>query len=429
MMLMGHTPSVESGPLTGTAPRSAPYTGVRPESVLGSDVLGVSLEICDGGEDVVVGSVGDREHLVIGAVLDRVRDVTRRLGDPSARACATAAGMNSTVATNTAGHAARLEIDRVVHTARRAAASIGERLDHRVAVHRDLLAQVGRRGLGEGGLAVARHARRRARAAALRRGPGTRRRAPSRCRAGRCGGPATASRGSRSRCAGARSLVGSRNRARHGEISRITGALPTAPDAQPPIIAEKSPAPPPQCRRAAAARRNFGSVALATLSGSPSAIPPAPRTPSPGICRRAASRPGPAPSPGPAGCAKIRPCSGPTEQDGVEAEHELGMVQRPQVTTPSIAPADPRDRENGRPCRRTLAVEPRHRIGARRRADVLASGTSSGEPLGEAERAACPGCRASRGRPRPAARRRRCALRAAAPGRSWRWRGCPGRGR
>jgi hypothetical protein len=51
-----------------------------------------------------------------------------------------------------ARHAARLEIHRVVHTARRAAASIRERLDDRVAVHRDLLAQIAGAGLVNVGL-------------------------------------------------------------------------------------------------------------------------------------------------------------------------------------------------------------------------------------------------------------------------------------
>ena len=57
------------------------------------------------------------------------------------------------------GHAPALEIDDVVHTARRATASIGECLDDQRALGGDLVSQVDGGGLGEGGLLVAHHAR------------------------------------------------------------------------------------------------------------------------------------------------------------------------------------------------------------------------------------------------------------------------------
>ena len=52
-----------------------------------------------------------------------------------------------------AGQAPALQISDVVHTARRAGASIGERLDDHVAALGDLVAEVGRGRLGEGRLA------------------------------------------------------------------------------------------------------------------------------------------------------------------------------------------------------------------------------------------------------------------------------------
>jgi hypothetical protein len=54
-----------------------------------------------------------------------------------------------------AWQAEALEVGDVVHTARRAAASIGEGFDHEVALVSDLAAEVGGGGLGEGGLGVA----------------------------------------------------------------------------------------------------------------------------------------------------------------------------------------------------------------------------------------------------------------------------------
>ena len=50
-----------------------------------------------------------------------------------------------------------LQIDYVMHTARRAGASVGQGFDHRTAFGGDLAAHVERRRLGESGLAVMPH--------------------------------------------------------------------------------------------------------------------------------------------------------------------------------------------------------------------------------------------------------------------------------
>ena len=70
-----------------------------------------------------------------------------------------------------------LEVHDVVHTARRARASIGECLDHDVALLRDLVAQVDGRGLRERRLGETLDAVAAAPRAAARRGRGRRRRA------------------------------------------------------------------------------------------------------------------------------------------------------------------------------------------------------------------------------------------------------------
>ena len=68
----------------------------------------------------------------------RPRGAQRRAGDPELLR---------------ARHAPAFQFHDVVHTARRARPSVGERLDHRVAALGDLLAEIDRRGAGEGRLA------------------------------------------------------------------------------------------------------------------------------------------------------------------------------------------------------------------------------------------------------------------------------------
>src|SRR3954471_3876751 len=65
---------------------------------------------------------------------------------------------------------------------------------------------------------------------------------------------------------------------RHGRTSLVTGWLPVAPLAQLPMIAENSPAFPPAGTSHKPSGRNLGSVESANASGTPSAMPPAPRT-------------------------------------------------------------------------------------------------------------------------------------------------------
>ena len=94
-----------------------------------------SVLFCDRGDDLVERRVGESAHLVVGAVLDGVRARRPRAGStPSAPTALSAASTNSVDATNTAGDAPPLQIDDVVHTARRARPSVGERLDDDVAL-------------------------------------------------------------------------------------------------------------------------------------------------------------------------------------------------------------------------------------------------------------------------------------------------------
>src|SRR4051794_34610131 len=79
----------------------------------------------------------------------RHRRVTERLGLMLSRLDELTGGDEHT------RDATQLEITDVVHTARRAAPSIGERLDHHLALGGDLVTEVDRGPLGEGRLLVA----------------------------------------------------------------------------------------------------------------------------------------------------------------------------------------------------------------------------------------------------------------------------------
>src|SRR5438067_2166543 len=222
-------------------------------------------------------------HLLVGPVLDWVRHVDR--GRREAESLRLSLGTVDELLGRDEDrrHAARLEIDDVVHTARRARPSIGERFDDGVAARGDLVAQVGGRRLGEGRLAeaeggdaasaqefletVEEHVA--ARLRDVEQADGL---------AGERGWPGDALADCELPLAGRIEENPLVALAVHGLISFITGSLPSAPLAQPPIIIEKSPARPPQWTRRSPFGRNFGSVALARLSGTPSAMPPAPRT-------------------------------------------------------------------------------------------------------------------------------------------------------
>ena len=91
-------------------------------------------------DDRVNGRIGERDHLVIGAVLDRMGDEHPRRVEPQ-RAGLRVRSIDELARRekhrrNTAG----FEIGDVVHTARRTAASVGEGFDDRLALLADLLA-------------------------------------------------------------------------------------------------------------------------------------------------------------------------------------------------------------------------------------------------------------------------------------------------
>src|SRR5437773_5789603 len=255
-------------------------------------------------------------HLRVGPVLDRVRHVDGGRREAERFRLPLGAVDELLGRDEDRGHAARLEIDDVVHTARRARPSIGERFDDGVAACGDLVAQVGGRGLGEGRLAeaeggdaagtqelleaVEEDVAPRLRDVEEADGPAGER------------GWAGDSLADRELSLAGRIEEGSLVAVpSHGLISFITGSLPSAPLAQPPIIIEKSPARPPQWTRRSPFGRNLGSVAPARLSGTPSAMPPAPRISSrPGICRSSCSRPRSACFDHPAS-RTTRACSGP----------------------------------------------------------------------------------------------------------------------
>ena len=139
-------------------------------------------------EQLVDGAAGQAAQLVVGAVLDRVGDqhAPQRRRAEQRGLVASRPARTPLEATSTAGPALPLEADHVAQTARHAGASIGERLDDRVAALGDVAAQVGRRGLGERRLGRRARPRGRGARAPPRGRPGTRRRAACGCPAARC---------------------------------------------------------------------------------------------------------------------------------------------------------------------------------------------------------------------------------------------------
>ena len=105
------------------------------------------------GHDAIDRGFGQGAHLLVRTILDRVREEERRgVGAECASLCG-AAVLELRRRNVEAGHAAPLQIYDVVHTARRAAASIREGFDHRLALHRNLLPEVLRGRLCKSGLA------------------------------------------------------------------------------------------------------------------------------------------------------------------------------------------------------------------------------------------------------------------------------------
>ena len=241
-------------------------------------------------------------------------------------------------------------------------------------------------------------------------------------------------RGARSRVVGLPLRRRIEQTSRHVSTSRVTGALPIAPLAQPPMIAENSPAPPPACTISRPPSRNFGRrrARLQNASGMPSAMPP--RAAHDLLGRRAAAaRRAPraaAPSIQPAS-RNTRACSGETTSIASHTMTFFGCATVRRHAANVRASDSGVARELVDDAAHALGREQRDRVGAGRQAalDCERLPRRAGLVLGEAERVLARDCRASRGRPRPGGRRRRCGSRAAARGRSSRWRGCPGRAR
>ena len=210
-------------------------------------------------------------------------------------------------------------------------------------------------------------------------------------------------------------------------------ALPTSPLAQPPMMAENSPAPPPACTTSSPPARNFGSVALGER------LRAVPRR-----CRPRRARPRRRGSGGSAASSsRSRAFDQPRVAEHASVlgrDHEHG-VERRRPSSGGRRCAGTR-RASWRASRRramswstiaahALAREQRDRRLLRRRARARrgAAPTVSRPRPRRSRTCTCRGGRASRGRPRRVGRRRRCGSRAAARGRWWRWRGCPGRAR
>ena len=104
----------------------------------------------DGADDFDIGVVRVGAHLFVGAVLDGMGHEDRGGGEAERRGLSLGRLDELGRGDEEGRNATALEISDVVHTARRAAASIGERFDHDVTPCRDLVAQIDRRRLGEG---------------------------------------------------------------------------------------------------------------------------------------------------------------------------------------------------------------------------------------------------------------------------------------
>src|SRR5919198_4185394 len=108
--------------------------------------------------DLVDGRVGEGAYLLVATVLDGMRD--EHAGRVTAQSvCLGLRGVTEL----RGGHedardAAGLQSADVVHTARRAGPSVGQRFDHDLTAAADLVGQLGRQDLGKRGLAEARDA-------------------------------------------------------------------------------------------------------------------------------------------------------------------------------------------------------------------------------------------------------------------------------
>src|SRR5262245_47972866 len=247
------------------------YRAVRPVAApkLYGGCRALVDETCD---DCVYGARSHRANLLVGAVLHRVRNVDGRWIESERSRLPLGAVDERFGGDEYGGNPAALEVDDVVHTARRARSSIGERLDDRVAAGSDLVAEIDRCRLRERrlrealdlGSAFAQkllHTVEKDVAARLgdveeaEPPPCERRESrdprPDRQRALARRIEQTAARsvvGSTFPSlplVAPRDLAGQRTNLCHGALSFRAGVLPTAPRAHPPIITGKSPAGPP----------------------------------------------------------------------------------------------------------------------------------------------------------------------------------------
>lgn len=106
--------------------------------------------------DRVDDAVGPEAHLIVGRVLNRVRDKDPpRLLEPERLRLVARRIHERARGDRDRGTAAGLEPGYVVHTARRAASSVGQRLDYVGALEKNRPAQIIGRRLGERRLAIA----------------------------------------------------------------------------------------------------------------------------------------------------------------------------------------------------------------------------------------------------------------------------------
>ena len=114
------------------------------------------VRFCDCGNDRVVCRVSNGSHFVVGAILDRVRHEYALYCRKAQCVSLRFGGLDKNIRGDEhRWHTASFKINDVVHTARRATASIGEGLDNQSALRGDFVAQINWRWLGECRLAKA----------------------------------------------------------------------------------------------------------------------------------------------------------------------------------------------------------------------------------------------------------------------------------
>src|SRR5918912_50828 len=291
----------------------------------------------DGGEsahDLVDGRVGEGTYLLVGTVLDGMWDehtgrVTAQSGCLRLRGVMELRGGHED-----ARDAARLQSADVVHTARRAGPSVGQRFDHDLTAAADLVGQLGRQDLGKGRLAEARDAQ------APR---GQERDYAVKEDVAASLGDVQQAHGEPVQRGRAGGTLPARGGALGGRIKklacalvfppRVGGGRRVGPAPPPPMIAENRPAGPPAWTNHTPSGRNLGRLVPVSSSGMPSVHPPASRTSSsPGMVRSAwiSSRSRAFVQPA---SRNTRACSGEMTTSASKARTSLGwaMVRRHQA--------------------------------------------------------------------------------------------------